>query len=290
MALFNAVSGCSTVDLRRTLRRLGHGTDVATSLRKPPIGRYKEVCTARPTVLRNWFRGSYFLAASMRVGVLITALAVTVIAGATPIGVLPASIPGKPLPVAAVGDAPLSPAIEADHRRDCGRQPLHFGPTRHQSAEAAQFLARGPGYALFVAQNELALSLRRGAETPWRPPGPAFVGLPEPPTRGVAVLRLGFVGANSAPIIEGLEPLLFWTRVGEKYFPICDCMQRGAISGRRPARCGVGHDPVSGTRRVVSRLGVGCRRLPGYNCLLTLASIKHRIHLIIAREPACTAV
>ena len=84
---------------------------------------------------------------------------------------------------------------------------MHFEPNRGQSGEVAKFLARGPGYALFLTHTELVLSLRRGgpAETT-EPPDPNFVGPPETPNQP-AVLRLGFVGANPKPVIEGLEPL-----------------------------------------------------------------------------------
>ena len=97
--------------------------------------------------------------------------------------------------------------MQARHQRDYGRLPLHFEPNRGQSAETAKFLARGPGYALFLTEQELVLRLQRGAAVETTgPPDPSFVGPPEPPNRP-AVLRLGFVGANPKPVIEGLEPL-----------------------------------------------------------------------------------
>ena len=41
-----------------------------------------------------------------------------------------------------------------------GRLPLHFEPNVGQSADAVQFLARGPGYTLFLTADEAVLALR----------------------------------------------------------------------------------------------------------------------------------
>jgi len=43
-----------------------------------------------------------------------------------------------------------------------GRLPMHFEPNRGQAVEAVKYLARGRGYALFLTDTEMVLSLRKG--------------------------------------------------------------------------------------------------------------------------------
>ncbi|EGV15882.1 DUF7948 domain-containing protein [Thiocapsa marina] len=123
------------------------------------------------------------------------------------------------------------PADQVTLKANYGRLPLHFEANQGQSAEEVKFLARGPGYGLFLTEGELVMSLRRG--TPDGTPAsrreserhfPLHAAARKRPDSASAneaaqrtavetqppvqtLLRLGFEGANVAPRIAGLEPL-----------------------------------------------------------------------------------
>ena len=72
-----------------------------------------------------------------------------------------------------------------------GRAPLHFEPNRGQAAEPVKFLARTPGYQLYLTSAEAVLALRgRGMDQP-------------------ATVRMQLVGekVNPQPTVEALEAL-----------------------------------------------------------------------------------
>ncbi len=69
-----------------------------------------------------------------------------------------------------------------------GELPLAFEPNAIDPGSPAKFLARGDGYALFLARNEAVLELRGPSNVP-------------------AVLRMQLAGANSAPAFTPLEML-----------------------------------------------------------------------------------
>lgn len=80
--------------------------------------------------------------------------------------------------------------------------PIDFEPNRGQVDAAARFLARGPGYTLFLTADEAVLALekprRRGVSTALSPRE----------LRGATdrhVLQMKFEGANRAPRIDGIE-------------------------------------------------------------------------------------
>ncbi len=77
-----------------------------------------------------------------------------------------------------------------------GQLPLSFEANQGQTAPQVNFLARGPGYGLFLTPTEAVLSLLQPA-TPSATPGQAPAG---------DVLRLQLVGANPAPAVQGLDP------------------------------------------------------------------------------------
>jgi hypothetical protein len=76
-----------------------------------------------------------------------------------------------------------------------GELPIGFEPNRGQSSPAARFLARGPGYGLFLGPDRAVLSLEA--------PGGAAVG----PPRRDAALALDFLGANPHPEVTGAKQL-----------------------------------------------------------------------------------
>ena len=74
--------------------------------------------------------------------------------------VLPPATPGVPAPPAATVDDATRDRVAAAY----GSLPLSFEPNQGQADGPAQFLARGPGYALALTPAEAVLSLRTGAD------------------------------------------------------------------------------------------------------------------------------
>lgn len=129
--------------------------------------------------------------------------------------------PGSP----AAGAPPGEPEAATKRRLQATflRAPLYFEANRGQTDAQVQYLARGPGYTLFLTATEAVLVLQqpphpcplprsrgeglsRGALSTLSPrpksPPPA-VGEGE---GGGAILRLQLLGANPTPRVEGLEP------------------------------------------------------------------------------------
>jgi len=127
--------------------------------------------------------------------------------------------PGQPLGALDQTARPvqLSAAPDSSQARvqaDYGKLPYTFQTNGGQVDAAVKFLARGPGYSLFLTPGEAVLSLRTGqpqAPAQHRPgAGPAPRVDPTPTAAAVppAVLRLSLVGANPAALIRGEAPLL----------------------------------------------------------------------------------
>jgi hypothetical protein len=81
-----------------------------------------------------------------------------------------------------------------------GQLPLSFEANQGQTAAQVNFLARGPGYALFLTAGEAVLSLQKPAAAN---PGP---GAAAPAPQG-DVLRMQLVGASATPRLVGLDQL-----------------------------------------------------------------------------------
>ncbi|TMG77584.1 MAG: hypothetical protein E6H80_00745, partial [Betaproteobacteria bacterium] len=104
---------------------------------------------------------------------------------------------GFALPVVAAADARVSESY--------GRLPLHFEVNRGQTDKDVRFLARGPGYSLYLTAGEAVLVLakpnpdaKRDARSPQaRREAPADV-------KSIA-LRMSLVGAARQPRVSGLE-------------------------------------------------------------------------------------
>ncbi len=75
-----------------------------------------------------------------------------------------------------------------------GKIPLHFEPNQGQTDDRVKFLARGPGYTVFLTPEQAVISLvnrkQAGGETPEQ-----------------SVVSMKIEGANPEARIEGLEPL-----------------------------------------------------------------------------------
>ncbi len=89
-----------------------------------------------------------------------------------------------------------------------GKLPLHFEANQGQTDPQVRFLARGPGYTVFLTPTEAVVALirmgnvefgMRNGESPSENPQSA---IRNPHS---AVIRLQLVGANSAPQIAGME-------------------------------------------------------------------------------------
>ena len=98
---------------------------------------------------------------------------------------------------------PPDAATQAQVSEAYGKLPLHFEANHGQTDARVSFLARGPGYTLFLIPTEAVLALR---PPPAASPPPAAnqkrIAKPTPP-----VLRLQFVGANSRAQVVGREEL-----------------------------------------------------------------------------------
>lgn len=139
-------------------------------------------------------------------------LALTFLAG-SPSFALTDPAPSDDAPQAATAfavesDAQASPKADGAKQASAklvesyGKIPLHFEPNQGQTDAQVKFLARGPGYALFLTPTDAVLSLTATK----RPEGEAR----DPRDRGPleqALVRMHLEGANPKARIEGLEPL-----------------------------------------------------------------------------------
>src|SRR5712691_12116753 len=66
-----------------------------------------------------------------------------------------------------------------------GKLPVGFEPNRGQTDATVRFLARGPGYGMYLTPTGMVLALNGSA----------------------TALRLGFAGANAAPRMVGVDEL-----------------------------------------------------------------------------------
>jgi hypothetical protein len=76
---------------------------------------------------------------------------------------------------------------------DFGKVPMQFEPNRGQTDPSVQFLARGPGYNLFLTANSAVMTLARPSTRT---------------THTVDVLGINFVGANAGARLQGQDELL----------------------------------------------------------------------------------
>ena len=113
-----------------------------------------------------------------------------------------------------------TPAVEQRVRASFFKLPLSFEPNHGQTDEQVVFLARGPGYTLFLTPTEAVLALRSSTKVADSTPslsgssGPSGRGAQHPQGNGPerqnprdkpAVLQMKLVGANPAPAMEGIN-------------------------------------------------------------------------------------
>src|SRR5881396_1985062 len=102
---------------------------------------------------------------------------------------------------------PAAAAAEARVSEAYGRLPLHFEANRGQTHEDVRFLARGPGYSLYLTAGEAVLVLAR--------PGPDEKRLGRSTSERLntrklgtpVVVRMSLVGAAPKPLMSGLDEL-----------------------------------------------------------------------------------
>jgi len=91
----------------------------------------------------------------------------------------------------------MARAVNAQKAEAYGRLPLTFEPNQGQTSPEVKFLARGPGYGLFLTSTEMVLALRQppaGSQTPG-------------PNAKASALRMKLVGANRRPQVVGEREL-----------------------------------------------------------------------------------
>ncbi|HUF90895.1 MAG TPA: SBBP repeat-containing protein [Candidatus Limnocylindria bacterium] len=126
---------------------------------------------------------------------LTSALAIAVIAGTLLLVAVARAAAPRTLP---------APARPAPPRVDLAGVPLSFEENTGQAHDSVRFLARGPGYALFLTPSEavLAVAAPQARTAPARAPSARRTERPP-----VDVLRMALVGANPGPEVVGLELL-----------------------------------------------------------------------------------
>jgi hypothetical protein len=142
-----------------------------------------------------------------RIGALAIAGVVTLL-GALPLRGEKKTNPSPAAPVRAA-------AVDQDSVLESfGRLPLSFEANRGQTDERVKFLSRGPGYTVFLTNDEAVVALAKSAKNlsasaktglsmaPFR-----TLGLTPEPSRTKAVVRMRLVGANAAAQVAGISTL-----------------------------------------------------------------------------------
>ena len=83
--------------------------------------------------------------------------------------------------------------------------PMGFEPNVGQADAQAKFLARGEGYTVFLMPGEAVLGLRNGTGTKPRDLARGSVASPE--RQSGDTLRIKLIGANSEPVLAGIDEL-----------------------------------------------------------------------------------
>jgi hypothetical protein len=130
-------------------------------------------------------------------------------------GAGPRSVPGRPANEDCRADATPTPRLQK-----IGRIPLSFEANQGQTDPQVQYLARGPGYTVFLTSTEAVLALNRAGQVGDSAPAPfsfsskkgtADSTVSAPGERGAqgerAVLRMQFLGSNPAAQAQGADRL-----------------------------------------------------------------------------------
>lgn len=133
--------------------------------------------------------------------------------------VVPPGVPG--FTPAAAAKPITAPKAAAPKAIPWGRMPLSFEANHGQVDSQVKFLARGPGYTVFLTPTETTFVLRAPDANAGKPRHGKFAGLPgvpdplakpadrapDTPAAPPAVVRMKLEGANPSPAVSGLETL-----------------------------------------------------------------------------------
>src|SRR6267143_535199 len=107
------------------------------------------------------------------------------------------------------GASPITPTTAASliANETYGRLPLHFEANRGQTHEDVRFLARGPGYSLYLTAGEAVLVLARPNPDAKRDAHSTPERLNTQAREAPVVVRMSLMGAAPKPRLSGLEEL-----------------------------------------------------------------------------------
>ena len=111
-------------------------------------------------------------------------------------------------PVWAIAGSGSKPEVIADY----GRLPLSFEANQGQTADQARFLAQGPGYRVFLTPTETVFALSKPNQvSPGASAAARLQGRQQKPETlqrtSIWTVRMGLSGANSNPMMRGVEAL-----------------------------------------------------------------------------------
>ena len=113
--------------------------------------------------------------------------------------------PSEPIATAANIAKPSEGERSAKVVHEYAKLPMGFEPNVGQADAQAKFLARGEGYTVFLTPGEAVLGLRNGTGT--KPRDPARDSVPSPDRGSRDTLRIKLIGANSEPVLAGIDEL-----------------------------------------------------------------------------------
>ena len=113
--------------------------------------------------------------------------------------------PSEPMATAANIAKPSEGERSAKVVHEYAKLPMGFEPNVGQADAKAKFLARGEGYTVFLTPGEAVLGLRNGTATKPRELERDSVASPE--RRSGDTLRVKLIGANSEPVLAGIDEL-----------------------------------------------------------------------------------
>src|SRR2546425_1545635 len=102
---------------------------------------------------------------------------------------------------------PAAAATEARVSEAYGKLPLHFEANRGQTHEDVRFLARGPGYSLYLTAGEAVLVLTKPNPDTKRDAHSTPERLNTQAREAPVVVRMSLMGAAPKPRVSGLEEL-----------------------------------------------------------------------------------
>src|SRR6266850_4980842 len=134
---------------------------------------------------------------------------------------------------------PQSAAAEARPSETYGRLQLHFEANRGQTHDEVRFLARGPGYSLYLTAGEAVLVLAKPNADAKRDAHATRERLGTQTRATPIVVRMSLVGAATKPLVSGLDELpgrrtTSSARIRRSGAPMCPPTPRSATTRSIP--------------------------------------------------------